>query len=78
MANPYSVTIRNVSTDGTNVFVDISVFDGLHTFPPMQATFPAVGITAAIITNYAQTIANNQPTLPATIAALVDTTYQGA
>jgi hypothetical protein len=76
MANPYSVTIQNVVTDGTNIYVTLSVFDGLHTLPPMTADFPAAA-TAAQIQSYAQTVANNQPALSASIAALVNLTLSG-
>lgn len=76
MANPYSVRLQNIVTDGTNIFVTASVFDGLHTLPPMTSSFPAA-TTAAQINAYFQVVANNQPILSGSIAALVDTTIQG-
>lgn len=77
MANAYKVTINSISTDGTNLFVELSVFDGIHTLPLLRPVF-AVGTTAAAIQAYAQAIANNQPALAADIGALVNTTLTGA
>jgi hypothetical protein len=77
MANPYRVTINSISTDGTSLFLDVTVFDGVHDLPPIQPTF-AVGTSAATIRNYLQTIANNQPVLSGDIAALVRTVIVGA
>lgn len=76
MANPYSVSIRSISTDGTNLYVSIGIFDGLHTLPPIMPVFP-VGTSAATIQSYMQNIANNQPTLTQDIANLVNTSIQG-
>lgn len=77
MANAYTVTITNIATDGTNIYVDVSVCDGVHTMPPMRVTFPS-GTAAATIQAYVQTIANNQPTLAGDVANLVNTTVVGA
>lgn len=77
MANAYKVTIQGISTDGTNIYVDLSIFDGSHTLPTITPTFP-VGTTAAAIQAYAQAIANNQPTLAGDIGDLVNTTVVGA
>jgi hypothetical protein len=76
MANPFSVTIQNIVTDGSNIYVTLSVFNGLNTLPPMTASFP-VGTTAAQINTYCQQVATNQPSLSASIAALVNTTLAG-
>ena len=76
MADPYSATIASIATDGTNLYVTVSVFDGLHTLPPMIASFPATA-TASQISTYVQNIATNQPSLSASIAALVNTTLAG-
>jgi hypothetical protein len=76
MANPYRVFIRSISTDGTNLYVEAEVFDGLHAFPAIRPTF-MVGTTAATITNYLQTVANNQPVLDGTLGALVGTFING-
>lgn len=77
MANPYKVTITSVSTDGTNIFTEMSIFDGVHTFPVVRPVF-VVGTTAAAITAYAQQIADNQPTLAGDMGDLVNTTVTGA
>lgn len=76
MANPYRVTVRSISTDGTNLFLEIEIFDGLHTLPTLRPSF-SVGTTAATINSYLQAIANNQPTLTSDINALVGTTVVG-
>lgn len=77
MANPYKATIRSISTDGTNLFLEVEVFDGSRTLPYLYPTFP-VGTAAATITSYVQTIANNQPALTADIEALVNSVVIGA
>lgn len=76
MANPYRVFIRSISTDGTNIYVEAEIFDGLHAFPPIRPSF-LVGTTAATINSYFQTVANNQPVLNATLGALVGTFING-
>lgn len=73
----YKVSITNIATDGTNIFVDLSVTDGEHTMPPLRPVFP-VGTPAADITAYAQAIADNRPVLAGAIADLVNTTVTGA
>lgn len=70
MANGYKVRIDSIATDGTNLFVTLNINDGAHALPPITPVFP-VGTTAATITSYIQTIANNGPTLTSDIAALV-------
>lgn len=77
MANAYKVTIKSIVSDGTNLFVEISIFDGSHTCPSIFPVFP-VGTAASTINSYVQTIANNQPTLTQDIANLVNTTVAGA
>lgn len=69
-------TIRSIATDGTNLYVEVEVFTGDVTEPLIRATFPAV-TTAAAISSYVQTIANNRPSLTADIAALVNTSVTG-
>lgn len=76
MANPYNVFIRSISSDGTNIYVEAEIFDGLHAFPAIRPTF-MVGTTAATITAYLQTVANNQPVLNPAIGALVGTFVNG-
>lgn len=70
MANGYRVTIDSIASDGTNYYVEMRISDGTHTFPLIRPVFP-VGTSAATITAYMQTIANNGPTLAADIGALV-------
>lgn len=76
MANPYSVTINSIATDGTNTYVNFSIFDGVHTTPQLQVTFPAAA-TATTINNYFQAVANAQAALPASLGVLVSTIIQG-
>lgn len=72
MANGYRVTIDGAASDGTNIFLEVRISDGTHTFPTIRPMF-AVGTPATTITAYIQTIATNGPTLDPTIAALVGT-----
>lgn len=68
----YRVKIKSISTDGTNLYLEIEIFNGLHTLPTLRPSFP-VGTAASDITSYIQTIANNQPVLDQAIADLVNT-----
>ena len=77
MANPYSVLIKSAIDDGTNIWVEMAIFDGLHTSQSIFPSWPH-GTTAATIKAYAQVIANNQPTLDGSIGALVGTSVAGA
>lgn len=77
MPNRYSVKVNSISTDGTNLFCEVSVFNGLHTLPPLRPVFP-VGTSAASILAYLQTIADNQPALTGDIGDLVNRTINGA
>lgn len=77
MADPtYKVGIGNIATDGTNLYLTIAITDGSNTMPSIGIAFP-VGTSAATITAFLQTIANNRPTLTADIAALVGTSVTG-
>ncbi len=76
MANPYSVQIGGIATDGTNVYVRASIFDGAHTSEQLYVAFPA-SVTAAQIQAYFQTVANNQPVLSTAIGNLCNTIIQG-
>lgn len=69
MPSTYVVTVESIATDGTNLYLEVSVFDGEHTQPMLRPVFP-VTATAATITAYLQTIANNRPALTDAIAAL--------
>ncbi len=77
MANPYSVTIKGIVDDGTNIFVEMSICTGPSTFPSIFPVF-SHGTSASDIVAYAQAIANNQPVLDPSIGALVNTTVAGA
>jgi hypothetical protein len=70
MANPYRVTIRSISTDGTNYYVELEIFDGLHQLPTIRPAFDA-STADTDIQAYVQNIANAQPTLPLAIQNLV-------
>jgi len=76
MANPYRVLVKSVSTDGTNIYIEAEIFDGLHAFPPIRPTF-MVGTPAATIIAYLQQVANNQPILDPTLGALTNTFING-
>jgi hypothetical protein len=76
MANPYRIFIRSISTDGTNIYVEAETFDGLHALPAIRPSF-LVGTTAAQISSYLQTVANNQPILDPSIGALVGSFING-
>lgn len=77
MANPYSVGIKGIISDGTNIYVEMNICNGPSTSPSFFPVFP-VGTTAAAIQAYAQAIANNQPVLDSSIGALVNTSVAGA
>ena len=73
----YTVTVNSISTDDTNLFLEISIFDGEHTLPPLYPSFP-VDTSATTIRAYLQQIADNAPALSADIAALVGTSVTQA
>lgn len=77
MANGYVVRIDSISTDGTNMFVTISIFDGAHQLPPITAVFPVATSTAAQIKTYVNTIATNGSSLSSDFSALVGYTIAG-
>lgn len=72
MASPYKVFIRSISCDGTSLFCEIEVFDGLHTLPTIRPSF-LMGTTASEIRAYCQNIVDNQPTLDPDLGRLVGT-----
>ena len=76
MANPYRVFIRSISTDGTSIYVEAEIFDGLHSFPAIRPTF-MVGTSATTILSYLQTVANNRPVLDPSIGSLVGSFING-
>lgn len=71
-----SVVIRSVASDGTNIYLEVEVFNGDVTLPLIRPVFP-VGTTAATIRTYLTTIANNRPSLPADILAMVNSPITG-
>lgn len=72
----YTVQVLSASTDGTNIFLEVSISDGTTTFPYVYPVFE-VGTTAATITAYLQAIATARPTLASAIADLVGTKVTG-
>lgn len=64
------VTVNSIATDGTNLFLEIMVFNGSETLPPMRPMFP-VGTTVAAIQSYLSNIATNAPVLSRDIRELV-------
>lgn len=77
MANGYRLHLDSISTDGTNLFVTVTINDGPHALPPVTPTFP-VGTTAADIDAYLQAIVDNGYSLTSDIAALSGKNYTGA
>lgn len=75
-SNPFIVTIKDIAFDGTNYYVFFNWSDGAHTSPTVMSIFTSFA-TAAQIQTYCQVVANNQPALPASIAALVNTQITG-
>lgn len=72
-----SVTVRSAATDGTNIFLEIEIYNGTVTMPTIRPYFPS-GTTAATITTYLTNIANNRPSLAADIVGLVGTSIAGS
>ena len=77
MPNSYKVTVKSAVSDGTNIFLEVEISSGGQTYPLIRPSF-RVGTTAATIKTYLQTIADNQPTLAADVAALTNVPVQGA
>jgi hypothetical protein len=69
-ANKYKVFVRAISTDGTSLFLDVEVFNGLHTLPTIHPSF-SVDTPASDIVTYLQNIAVNQPALDPLLKVLV-------
>jgi hypothetical protein len=70
-------TVRSVASDGTNIFLEVEVYNGDITLPLLRPVFP-VGTTAADITTYLQTIANNRPVAAQAINELINVTITGS
>jgi len=77
MANGYKVKVVSAVTDGTNIFTTVQIDSPTQTYEPIRPVFK-VGTSAATITAYLQTIANNAPTLAADVAAIVGQSVAGA
>jgi len=77
MANGYTLRLDSISTDGTNLFLSITINDGAHSLPTINPVFP-VGTSVADINTYMQAIVNNGYSITSDIAALVGKTYIGA
>lgn len=72
----FIVTLLSAASDGTNIFLEVQIFNGSTTSPLFKPIFE-VGTTAATIAAYLQAIATARPVLDSSIAALVGTTYLG-
>lgn len=72
-----SITVKTAASDGTNIFLEVEVFNGDVTLPLLRPIFP-VGTSAATITSYLTNIANNRPTLAADIVAMVNSPITGS
>lgn len=77
MANGYRVRLLSAVSDGTNIFCEIEVSSPTQTYALIRPMF-RVGTTAATITAYLQTIANNAPTLAADVSAIIGSSTTGA
>ena len=72
-----SATVRSIVSDGTNLFLEVEVYNGDRTLPLLRPTFP-VGTTASEIQTYLQTIANNRPSITQDIAELINARIAGS
>jgi len=70
-------TIKSAASDGTNIFLEVEVYNGDVTLPILRPVFP-VGTTAAEITTYLQNIANNRPSVAQGIAELTNVPVTGS
>lgn len=77
MANGYKVRLLSATSDGTNIYTEVEIYDGTKTLPLIYPTFK-VGTAAATITAYLQQIADNAPTVADDIVAIVQKTVSGA
>lgn len=72
----YTATVQSISNDGTSLYVEIRVFNGLNDQPPIIVSFPTE-TSASDIRDYIQTIVDNQPTLRSELNDLVGVTLRG-
>lgn len=77
MANAYRVVCRSIVSDGTNIFLEVEIYNGTTTLPIIRPVFE-VGTSRATILAYLQQIADNQPALNASLLDLVNLTVVGA
>ncbi len=70
-------TIRSAASDGTNIFLEVEVYNGTITLPLLRPVFP-VGTSASDIQTYLSNIANNRPTLAQDVAEMVNVTVTGS
>lgn len=74
----FKVTVTNIISDGTNIYVSANIYDGGEkTMGPITPVFPS-GTSAATIQAYLQVVANNRPTLAADVAALENSVITGS
>lgn len=70
-------TVKSAASDGTNIYLEVEIFNGDVTLPMLRPVFP-IGTTAAEITTYLTTIANIRPTVAAAIIDLVNSPITGS
>ncbi len=64
------VTVKSAATDGTNIFLEVEIFNGTYTLPMIRPVFPE-GTSAAKIQTYLSNIATNAPALTSAVRELV-------
>lgn len=64
------VTLKSAMSDGQNIFTEVEVYVNGVTLPIIRPVFK-VGTTAATITTYLQTLANNATSLASDVVAIV-------
>lgn len=77
MANAYRVTCRSIVSDGTNIFLEVEIYNGSQTLPLIRPVFE-VGTSRSTILAYLQQIADNQPVLSGSLLDLVNNVVVGA
>jgi hypothetical protein len=77
MANPYSATLRGAADDGVNTYLIVEVTNGSTTMDRFQVTVPT-GQSLSTIQTLLRNIATNQPTVSATVGALLNVAQAGS
>jgi DNA topoisomerase VI subunit B len=77
MANRFTLKIDSISTDGTNLYFEVSVSNGAMTLPPIRPSFP-VAVSKTTVDTFMQTIVDNGETIPVAMVPLVGKVYKGA